>query len=104
VTSNIFKAMVWKEWRETRWKWLAFAAAFHIPLVIAALVVTFRESARFDLYALSDAVAAQGFAFAIVFQSGFLSTAGLFLLAFFAVGSSGRSWTTRASSSSSSAP
>ena len=89
MTSNILKAMLWKEWRETRWKWLAFAAAFHIPLVIATLVVTFRESARFDLYALSDPVAQQVFAFAIVFQSGFLITAGLFLLAFFAVGSIG---------------
>jgi ABC-type transport system involved in multi-copper enzyme maturation permease subunit len=81
--------MLWKEWRETRWKWLAFAAAFHIPLFIGAMVVTFRESARFDLYALSDPVAAQLFGFALVFQSGFLITAGLFLLAFFAVGSIG---------------
>jgi ABC-type transport system involved in multi-copper enzyme maturation permease subunit len=89
VTTNILKAMLWKEWRETRWKWLAFAAAFHIPLFIAVMVVTFRESARFDLYALSDPVAAQLFGFALVFQSGFLITAGLFLLAFFAVGSIG---------------
>ena len=89
MTGNILKAMLWKEWRETRWKWLAFAAAFHIPLFIAVLVVAFRESARFDLYALSDPVAAQLFGFALVFQSGFLITAGLFLLAFFAVGSIG---------------
>jgi ABC-type transport system involved in multi-copper enzyme maturation permease subunit len=89
VTKNIFKAMLWKEWRETRWKWLAFAAAYHIPLFIAALVVTLRAEARFDLYALSDSVAAYAFEFALVFQSGFLITAGLFLLAFFAVGSIG---------------
>ncbi len=89
MTGNILKAMLWKEWRETRWKWLAFGAAFHIPLLIAVMVVTFRESARFDLYALSDPVAAQLFGFALVFQSGFLITAGLFLLAFFAVGSIG---------------
>jgi ABC-type transport system involved in multi-copper enzyme maturation permease subunit len=89
VTTNILKAMLWKEWRETRLKWLAFAAAFHIPLFISVLVVAFRESARFDLYALSDPVAAQLFGFALVFQSGFLITAGLFLLAFFAVGSIG---------------
>ena len=89
MTKDILKAMLWKEWRETRWTWLAFAAAFHIPLVIAGLVVTFREEARFDLYALSDAVAAQGFEIALVVQSVFLITAGLFLLAFFAVGSIG---------------
>jgi ABC-type transport system involved in multi-copper enzyme maturation permease subunit len=83
------KAMLWKEWRETRLKWLAFALAFHIPLFIAGLTITLRESARFDLYALSDSVAAQVLEFALVFQSGFLITAGLFLLAFFAVGSVG---------------
>ena len=89
MTKEILKALLWKEWRETRLKWLAFAAAFHIPLCIAGLVMTFREEARFDLYALSDAVAAQGFEIALVIQSVFLITAGLFLLAFFAVGSIG---------------
>jgi ABC-type transport system involved in multi-copper enzyme maturation permease subunit len=85
----MLKAMIWKEWRETRWKWLAFALAFHIPLFIAGLTMTLRESARFDLYALSDSVAAQVLEVALVAQSVFLITAGLFLLAFFAVGSVG---------------
>jgi ABC-type transport system involved in multi-copper enzyme maturation permease subunit len=89
VTKEILKALLWKEWRETRLKWLAFAVAFHIPLCIAGLVVAFRPEARFDLYALSDSVVAYAFEFALVFQSGFLITAGLFLLAFFAVGSIG---------------
>lgn len=89
MNKAMLKAMLWKEWRETRWKWLAFALAFHIPLGIATLMLALRESARFDLYALSDAVAAQVLEFALVFQSGFLITAGLFLLAFFAVGSVG---------------
>jgi ABC-type transport system involved in multi-copper enzyme maturation permease subunit len=89
VTKNILKAMLWKEWHETRWKWLAFALAFHIPLCIATLTMILRESNRFDLYALSDSVAGQVLEFALVFQSGFLITAGLFLLAFFAVGSVG---------------
>jgi ABC-type transport system involved in multi-copper enzyme maturation permease subunit len=89
VTGNILKAMLWKEWRETRWKWLAFAFAFHIPLLIAGLTFTLRESSRFDLYALSDSVAAQALEVVLVAQSAFLITAGLFLLAFFAVGSVG---------------
>ena len=89
MTKSILKAMLWKEWRETRWKWLAFACAFHIPLIIAGLVVTFRPEARFDLYALSNPVTLYAFEFALVFQSGFLITAGLFLLSFFAVGSIG---------------
>jgi ABC-type transport system involved in multi-copper enzyme maturation permease subunit len=85
----MLKALLWKEWRETRLKWLAFALAFHIPLFIAGLTMALRESARFDLYALSDSVAAQVLEVALVAQSGFLITAGLFLLAFFAVGSVG---------------
>jgi ABC-type transport system involved in multi-copper enzyme maturation permease subunit len=89
VTKEIVKAMLWKEWRETRWKWLAFALAFHIPLFIAGLTVALRASARFDLNALSDSVAAQVLEVALVAQSVFLITAGLFLLAFFAVGSIG---------------
>jgi len=89
VTGNILKAMLWKEWRETRWKWLAFALAFHIPLFIAGLTFTLRESSRFDLYALSDSVAEQALEVSLVAQSAFLITAGLFLLAFFAVGSVG---------------
>ncbi|HVF54632.1 MAG TPA: hypothetical protein VM934_00700 [Pyrinomonadaceae bacterium] len=89
MNREMIKALLWKEWRETRWKWLAFAFAFHIPVIIAGLVVTLRESARFDLLALSDAVAAQVLEVALVMQSGFLITAGLFLLAFFAVGAVG---------------
>jgi ABC-type transport system involved in multi-copper enzyme maturation permease subunit len=89
MSREMMKALLWKEWRETRWKWLAFAFAFHIPLGIAGLVFTFQESARFDLYAMSDAIAAQILEVALVAQSSFLITAGLFLLAFFAVGSVG---------------
>ena len=89
MNGTMLKAMLWKEWRETRWKWLAFAVAFHLPLALAGFVLTFREGARFDLMALTNAVAAQGLEVALVIQSGFLITAGLFLLAFFAVGSVG---------------
>lgn len=89
MTKQMLKAMLWKEWRETRWKWLAFAVAFHIPLAIAGLTMALQESARFDLHALSNAVAAQVLEVALVAQSAFLITAGLFLLAFFAVGSVG---------------
>jgi ABC-type transport system involved in multi-copper enzyme maturation permease subunit len=89
VTKDIMRAMLWKEWRETRWKWLAFAFAFHLPLFIAGLVVTLQESVRFDLRALSDPITGQVLSVALIIQSGFLITAGLFLLAFFAVGSVG---------------
>ncbi|HWS53742.1 MAG TPA: hypothetical protein VN228_06440 [Pyrinomonadaceae bacterium] len=89
MTRAILKALLWKEWRETRWKWLAFAFAFHIPLGIAGLSFWLQETARFDLYAMSDAIASSVLEVALVAQSVFLITAGLFLLAFFAVGSVG---------------
>ena len=89
MTKSIMKAMLWKEWRETRWKWLAFAFAFHLPLLFTGVSVLLRDTWRFDLYALSDGAAAMGMELAVVVQTIFLITAGLFLLAFFAVGSIG---------------
>jgi ABC-type transport system involved in multi-copper enzyme maturation permease subunit len=89
VTQEIIRALLWKEWRETRWKWLAFAAAFHLPLFIAGLTLVLRETIRFDLYVFSDALAAQTLEVAVIAQTVFLITAGLFLLSFFAVGSVG---------------
>jgi len=89
MNREILKAMFWKEWRETRWKWLAFAFAFHLPLLFVGLSVALRDEWRFDLLAMSDGVTAMALGFAVVVQSIFLITAGLFLLAFFAVGSVG---------------
>ncbi len=81
--------MLWKEWRETRWKWLAFAGAFHIPAIIGGLVVAFKENARFDLMTLNDGAATQVLQVTLIAQTIFLVTAGLFLLAFYAVGAVG---------------
>ncbi|MBA3241225.1 MAG: hypothetical protein H0T60_08350 [Acidobacteria bacterium] len=89
MNRDMIKALLWKEWRETRWKWLAFAVAFHLPLFLAGLVITLQESVQFDLQAMSDPIAGQVLSVALVAQSVFLITAGLFLLAFFAVGSVG---------------
>ncbi|HYE13067.1 MAG TPA: hypothetical protein VD968_01350 [Pyrinomonadaceae bacterium] len=89
MNREMIKATLWKEWRETRWKWLAFAVAFHLPLFVAGLAITLEESVQFDLHAMSDAIAGHVLEVALVAQSVFLITAGLFLLAFFAVGSVG---------------
>ncbi len=89
MNREMLKAMLWKEWRETRWKWLAFAVAFHLPLLFVGLSLLLRDSWRFDLLAMSDGVAATAMEFSVVIQSIFLITAGMFLLAFFAVGSVG---------------
>ena len=89
MNREMIKALLWKEWRETRWKWLAFAVAFHGPLFLAGLALTLEESVRFDLHAVSNPITGQVLEFALIAQSVFLITAGLFLLAFFAVGSVG---------------
>jgi ABC-type transport system involved in multi-copper enzyme maturation permease subunit len=89
MRGEMLKAMLWKEWRETRWKWLAFAFAFHIPAIIAGLVVTFKPTARFDLMAFNDSVVAQVLQVTLLVQTVFLISAGLFLLAFYAVGAVG---------------
>ena len=89
MNREMIKAILWKEWRETRWKWLAFAVAFHLPLFLAGLVITLQESVQFDLQAMSDPIVGQVLEVALIAQSAFLITAGLFLLAFFAVGSVG---------------
>ena len=46
MTGNILKAMLWKEWRETRWKWLAFACAFLTGLIFGYLPA--RKAAALD--------------------------------------------------------
>ena len=89
MSGEMLKALLWKEWRETRWKWLAFAVAFHIPAVIAGLVVAFKEKARFDLLALTNTAASPVLQVTLIAQSIFLITAGLFLLSFYAVGAVG---------------
>ncbi|HEV2706390.1 MAG TPA: ABC transporter permease [Pyrinomonadaceae bacterium] len=89
MRGEMLKAMLWKEWRETRWKWLAFAVAFHIPLIIAGLVVAFKPAARFDLMAFNDTVVERVLQGTLVVQTIFLISAGLFLLAFYAVGAVG---------------
>lgn len=89
MTRDMLKALLWKEWRETRLKWLAFALAFHIPLAIAGLLLALQETVRFDMFAMTDGMALYVLQGAVVIQSIFLITAGLFLLSFFAVGSIG---------------
>ena len=59
MNREMIKAMLWKEWRETRWKWLAFAVAFHGPLFLAGLVITLEESVKFDLKVMSDPIVGQ---------------------------------------------
>jgi len=86
MNRQMLKVLLWKEWRETRWKWLAFFAAFHIPAIIGVLVFTFDKTVRFDIRVMNDGMVnsyLQGF---LLVQSGFVITAGLFLIAFFAAG------------------
>lgn len=84
MNRNMVKALIWKEWRETRWKWLAFYVAFHIPALLGVLAFTFDRSFRFDIMVLSNPLSRQYLNIFLIFQSGFAITAGLFLVAFYA--------------------
>ncbi len=86
MTLPMRRALLWKEWRETRWRWAAFFVAFHLPAVVGTLVVAFNERVRFDLAVSTDRMAVTTLNVALIVQSGFLLSAGLFLLAFFASG------------------
>ena len=86
MNRNILKALLWKEWRETRWKWLAFYAAFHIPAIIGTLIFVFNKWLRFDIMVMNNSMAKQYLQSFLLVQSGFVITAGLFLIAFFAAG------------------
>ena len=87
MNKQMLKVLLWKEWRETRWKWLAFFAAFHIPAIIGVLVFTFDKTVRFDIRVLNDGIVNTYLQTFLLVQSGFVITAGLFLIAFFAAGS-----------------
>jgi ABC-type transport system involved in multi-copper enzyme maturation permease subunit len=87
MPTKVINALLWKEWRETRWKWLAFYAAFHIPAMLGGLAFTFDRSFRFDILVLSNALVRQYMNIFLIFQSGFAITAGLFLVAFYAASS-----------------
>ena len=86
MTRAMRRALIWKEWRETRWRWLAFVLAFHLPALIGTFVVLFNERVRFDLAVSTDQIAVTALNLTLIVQSGFVLSAGLFLLAFFASG------------------
>lgn len=86
MNREMIKALLWKEWRETRWKWLAFYAAFHIPAIIGGMIFTFNSAVRFDVRVMNGSLATQYLHGFLLIQSGFVVTAGLFLIAFFAAG------------------
>lgn len=90
------KALLWKEWRETRWKFLAFALVFHPVIWIAVVALLVDKENRFSLQTLPARhiySALEGVVFA---QSMFILTAGLFLVIFYAAGTVSREIASRA--------
>jgi len=83
------RALIWKEWRESRLKFLALLGAFHLPLIGFIRAAHFLKQPNHDLLAFK--LAEQHNLYATLFyQSGFAITVGLFLLAFF--GASAFAW------------
>lgn len=83
MTWSITKALLWKEWRESRLKFLALLLAFHLPLVGFMRFATLLKKPSHDLAALEQM--GQKILYATLFyQSAFNLTVGIFLLSFFA--------------------
>lgn len=83
------RALAWKEWRESRLKFLALLGGFHLPLIGFIRVAYFLKQPAHDLLAFK--VAEQRHLYATLFyQTAFTFTIGLFLIAFF--GASAFAW------------
>ncbi len=84
------RALFWKEWRETRWKFLAFWTAFHLPLGIMGFALLIRQKNRFTLQTIPPKILYQGWEGIVFIESIFIITLGLALIAFFAAGTVSR--------------
>jgi ABC-type transport system involved in multi-copper enzyme maturation permease subunit len=85
--SSILRAMLWKEWRESRLKWAVLLFVFHIPILPTIYLA--RQSST--LPAVRAAIGAQHalrtglyIVPCLMVQSIFIVTVGLFLAAFYA--------------------
>lgn len=78
------RALLWKEWRETRWKFLAFFLVFHAVAWIFMVALLVDEENRFALRTAPADIVYHGFEGAIFVQSIFTITVGLFLILFYA--------------------
>ncbi len=83
MTRSITKALLWKEWRESRLKFLALFLAFHLPLVGFLRFATLLKRPAHDLLAIEQMGHKILYA-TLFYQSAFNLTVGLFLLGFFA--------------------
>ena len=86
MLNSATRALLWKEWRETRWKFLAFWAAFHLPLGMAALGLVLQQKNRFAIQTLPSNSLYQGLESIVFVESIFIITMGLALITFFAAG------------------
>ncbi|MBI3949960.1 MAG: hypothetical protein HY314_05845 [Acidobacteria bacterium] len=87
---SITKALVWKEWRESRGKFLLFFCAFHLPTLIATLSLIVDEENRFSMQTMPPKTVYPALEIMIFVQSMFVLTVGLFLIIFYGAGTVSR--------------
>lgn len=83
-------ALLWKEWRESRWKLLAFFVAFHLPILVLGLAVVLNERERLTFQTTPPAMLYRGLEMVVFMQSMFVLTFGLLLVIFYAAGTLSR--------------
>ena len=81
----MIRAMIWKEWREHRWKYAAFWLALNLPILIVALSLALSIGARTPFADLSDTTAAKYLGVVLFAESALLATLFLFLTGFLAI-------------------
>jgi len=84
------KALLWKEWRETRWKFLAFFLAFHPVVWIATVALLVDKENRFSFQTTPAKAIYQALEGVVFAQSMFILTVGAFLIIFYAAGTVSR--------------
>jgi ABC-type transport system involved in multi-copper enzyme maturation permease subunit len=81
----MIRAMIWKEWREHRWKYAAFWLALNLPILLVALSVALSNGARAPFSDLSDSTVVKYLGVALFAESGLIATLFLIVSGFFAV-------------------
>ncbi|RPI23318.1 MAG: hypothetical protein EHM61_20025 [Acidobacteria bacterium] len=83
MNGKMFRALLWKEWRESRLRFLALFCTFHLPLVFFYQAMRMLKGRQHDLFVFQIAAPRNMYA-TLFYQSAFNMTIGLFLIAFFA--------------------
>ncbi|MCI0415364.1 ABC transporter permease [bacterium] len=87
MNRKVVEALFWKEWRETRRRWMVFLLIFHLPVFVVLGRLSLDGALRTQVFAnANDFNIGKNLLDIVVVQGLFSLTVGLFLIAFHAAG------------------